>query len=302
MLASIVLSTSLPAMASASSVDNLISNAKSYTGKFRYVYGGTSTTTGMDCSAYTQLVFKNNGTSIPRTTRAQYATGTPVSKSNLQKGDLVFFNTSGRGVSHVGIYIGNNNFIHNSTSQAVMISSIYDRAYWGARYIGARRVKNFSTPPAPKPVAKPAPAAPVIPLPTRADIASTLAEKLELEPENKAVNFVDVTSTHPNIDAIAAVAEAGIFTGNQANQFMPEGNLTRAQMAKVLVEAFELEGSKPVPFTDVADDHYAKEYIETLYFHGITVGVTPELYGTNDKVSEKHFNTFIERAVQAQSK
>lgn len=296
MLASIVLSTSMPAMASANSVDNLIANAKSYTGKFKYVYGGSSVRTGMDCSAYTQLVFKNNGTSIPRTTREQYRIGTPVAKSQLQKGDLVFFNTTGKGVSHVGIYIGNNNFIHNSTSKAVSISSIYEKAYWGPRYIGARRVKNFSTP-TPPPVA---PKPPVLDLPTRSEVASTLADKLDLKADNNSVNFNDVDANHPNIAAIAAVAEAGIFTGNASGNFMPNGNLTRSQMAKVIVEAFGLEGQKPVPFPDVTSNLSAKGYIETLYFHGITEGKDNGTFGINDPVTTKQFNAFVDRAAAIQ--
>ena len=71
--------------------------------------------------------------------REQYNVGTWVSKANLRPGDLVFYNTSGSGVSHLGIYIGNGQFIHASTSKGVMISEI-SNSYWSARYYGARRV------------------------------------------------------------------------------------------------------------------------------------------------------------------
>ena len=128
--------TATPAMASASSSSTLINIAHSYIGS-PYSYGGT-TAAGFDCSGFTQRVFSDGGSSLPRTTGGQFNVGAPVDKGSLQPGDLVFFNTSGNGVSHVGIYIGSNNFIHASSS-GVMISSIHDPHYWGSRYIGARR-------------------------------------------------------------------------------------------------------------------------------------------------------------------
>lgn len=291
LLASFVISLTgvATSTASASNFDSLYSSARSYLG-VPYKLGGT-TRGGMDCSAYTQIVFKENGVSIPRTTGQQFSTGSSVAKSKLQQGDLVFFNTSGRGVSHVGIYIGSNNFIHASTSQGVMISSINDPYYWGSRYIGAKRVKDFSTPP-PKPVAKPKPKP--IPYPTRADIAVALTEKLDLKAENNAANFDDVSSNHPEIASIAAVADAGIFTGNNG-KFSPDSKLTRAQLAKVLVEAFDLEGQTAVDFTDVPDGHWATEYIEILYHNDITTGYENGSFGLSDYVTKGQFEKFLNR-------
>ena len=141
--ASFMLLFTSPAMmnAQASSADTLISNAKKYMGT-PYRWGGTRPG-GFDCSGYTQYVFRETGVNIPRTTGQQINVGTPIAKSQLKTGDLVFFNTSGRGVSHVGIYINGGKFIHASTSKGVTIGSIYEPYYWGKRYIGARRVKNF---------------------------------------------------------------------------------------------------------------------------------------------------------------
>lgn len=275
--------------ASASSFDSLYSNARTYLG-VPYKWGGT-TSAGFDCSGYTQVVFKNNGTSIPRTTGQQYNTGTAVAKSNLQQGDLVFFNTTGRGVSHVGIYVGSNNFIHASTSRGVMISSINDPYYWGSRYLGARRVKDFSTPPpAPPAPAKPDPAL----YPTRVEIAVALTEKLGLEASNPSSSFSDISNDHPEISSIAAVQEAGIFTGNNGS-FMPDSNLTRAQLAKVLVEAFGLEGRTAVNFNDVSSNHWATEYIEILYHNNITTGKIDGSFGINDKVTKVQLQKFIDR-------
>lgn len=107
-----------------------------------YKTGGTSTA-GFDCSGFTKYVFKNVGLTLPRTSKAQYSVGTAVSKSNLRSGDLVFFNTLGNGVSHVGIYVGNGKFAQSSSSRGVTITSL-SQAYWANRYVGAKRVMSTS--------------------------------------------------------------------------------------------------------------------------------------------------------------
>ncbi len=121
----------------ATTADQIISTAKQYLG-VPYLWGGT-TPNGFDCSGFVQYVFAKHGISLPRTSKQQYGVGTAVSKSQLQKGDLVFFDTSGSGVSHVGIYAGDDLFIHASTSKGVIFSSL-DNTYWAPRYLGARRV------------------------------------------------------------------------------------------------------------------------------------------------------------------
>lgn len=115
----------------------IIATAKKYIG-VPYLWGGT-TPKGFDCSGYVQYVFNAHGITLPRTSREQYTAGYAVSKSKLQPGDLVFFNTSGSGVSHLGIYIGDGQFIHASTSKGVIIAEL-NTSYWSSRYIGARRV------------------------------------------------------------------------------------------------------------------------------------------------------------------
>lgn len=119
------------------SAQAIIATAKQYIG-VPYVWGG-STPSGFDCSGYVKYVFGKHGISLPRTSAQQYTVGTWVAKSNLRPGDLVFYNTSGSGVSHLGIYIGSGQFIHASTSKGVMISEM-SNSYWSARYYGARRV------------------------------------------------------------------------------------------------------------------------------------------------------------------
>lgn len=289
-----MISTIMPSMASASSADSLITNARKYIGT-PYKYGGT-TSKGFDCSGYTQVVFKNSGISIPRTTGSQYASGKSVAKKDLKTGDLVFFNTTGRGVSHVGIYVGNSNFIHASTSQGVMISSINDPYYWGKRYLGARRVKDFSTQPT---APAPTPAPPTFDkslYPTRVDIAVTLTNTLGLSTAsvpNTSI-FKDVSNNHPELASIIAVAEAGIFVGNNGS-FMPEGHLTRAELAVVLVGAFNLKGSSNASFKDVPNGHWAKESIEILSHNGITSGYANGNFGVNDYVTKTQFQAFLNR-------
>ncbi len=109
-----------------------------------YNYGGT-TTSGFDCSGFTGYVFKKLGIDLPRTSRDMFNWdgGTKVAEENLRAGDLVFYNTSGAGVSHVGIYIGNNKFAH-AASKGVTITSM-DESYYAKRYLGARRVMDTDT-------------------------------------------------------------------------------------------------------------------------------------------------------------
>lgn len=121
-------------------VDNakLVSFMEEWYGK-PYRYGGESKG-GIDCSAFTCLLMDTvYGVTLPRTAKSQYNSSTKVKKEDLEEGDLVFFNTTG-GISHVGVYLANNKFIHVSTSGGVMISDL-DDAYFKKRFIGAARAR-----------------------------------------------------------------------------------------------------------------------------------------------------------------
>jgi len=109
----------------------------------KYSYGG-NTTSGFDCSGYVSYVFKQHDVQVKRTAASMHASGTSVSKGNLETGDLVFFNTVGNGVSHVGIYIGDGKFAHASTSKGVRVDKLNDPYYWGERYVGAKRIAGVN--------------------------------------------------------------------------------------------------------------------------------------------------------------
>lgn len=104
-----------------------------------YRIGGSSMS-GIDCSNFVKgLTNYAYGLDLPRTSREQAAFCSEINKEELKEGDLVFFNT-GRGISHVGLYMANNKFVHASTSMGVVISSL-DEPYWKRRYVKSGRIE-----------------------------------------------------------------------------------------------------------------------------------------------------------------
>jgi cell wall-associated NlpC family hydrolase len=105
----------------------------------RYRWGGNSPDSGLDCSGFVRYVFQDTlGMSLPRRAEEMSRVGEKVSMSNLKPGDLVFFNTMRRTFSHVGIYIGDNKFVHSpSTGSTVRVDDL-DSGYWEKRFTGAR--------------------------------------------------------------------------------------------------------------------------------------------------------------------
>jgi cell wall-associated NlpC family hydrolase len=106
-----------------------------------YTWGGTSPQTGFDCSGLVRWVLAQLGIEVGRTVWSQYPHGEPVSADDLRPGDIVFFaNTYTAGLSHVGIYVGDGQFVDAGTERTgVRRASIWD-PYWSARYVGAKRV------------------------------------------------------------------------------------------------------------------------------------------------------------------
>ena len=117
----------------------VIKTAKQYIG-VKYVFGG-ATPKGFDCSGYVQYVFARHDKKLPRTADVQFTTGRSVGRiSDLKPGDLVFFATGKtKDITHVGIYLGKDEFINAQTSKGVAVAKLND-TYWRPKYAGARRV------------------------------------------------------------------------------------------------------------------------------------------------------------------
>jgi len=118
----------------------LVLNAMGFMG-IPYRWGGSTPETGFDCSGFVQYVFRQAaGLVLPRSSFDQIRQGASVARDDLQPGDLVFFNTMRATASHVGIYIGENRFIHAPSRGKTVEIAEFTNSYWQARYDGARRL------------------------------------------------------------------------------------------------------------------------------------------------------------------
>ncbi len=245
--------------ASASTGNEIVNYAKALQG-VRYQYGGT-TPSGFDCSGFTSYVYKKAGTVIQRTAAAQYGQGTSVSKSNLQAGDLVFFNNLGRGVTHVGIYIGNSNFI-SAESEGITTSSINDPYYWGKYYVGAKRI---------------------------------ISEQVTNG------KFVDVVASHPAYEAIKVLNVAGIVSGFPNQEFRPTSSITRGQAAAMINRELKLTPKGTSKFTDVGTTHSFSKDITAMNEAKILEGYSNGKFGVNDLLSKAQLAIILERAFEITS-
>jgi cell wall-associated NlpC family hydrolase len=118
--------------------NNLISYAYNFIGK-PYVWGAEGPKS-FDCSGFTKYVYNAFGVSLPHYTGSQIGEGSSVTRKNLKQGDLVFFNTDGVSVSHVGIYVGDGEFIHASSGSHKVTVSNLGQSYYSSAYVGARRI------------------------------------------------------------------------------------------------------------------------------------------------------------------
>ena len=123
----------------ANAADQIVSEAREALGTpYRWARQGEKST---DCAGLVRRVAKTAGIDLPRTSRAQYASGRPISARDLRPGDLVFFkNTYRRGISHVGIYVGDGEFIHAASKRRRVVVDRLDEQYFAARFAGARRI------------------------------------------------------------------------------------------------------------------------------------------------------------------
>jgi hypothetical protein len=118
--------------------EEIVRTARRYVG-VPYRWGGESPRTGFDCSGLTRVVYRLNGLDLPRSSKQQWKVGRRIDRSRLQKGDLVFFaTTGGNRISHVGIYTGGNKFLHAPSRGRRIQSSSLSNKYFKTRYVGAK--------------------------------------------------------------------------------------------------------------------------------------------------------------------
>ena len=115
----------------------VVAKAKSFIG-YNYVYGGSSPSTGFDCSGFTSYIYKQFGVSLNRTAAGQYSNGVAVSRADLQPGDLVMFGKSG--INHVGIYAGGGMIVHAANKSRGVTTDTINSGYYNNNYVGARRI------------------------------------------------------------------------------------------------------------------------------------------------------------------
>lgn len=111
----------------------------------RYRRGGSDPATGFDCSGFVRYVFRHGvGVDLPANSASQFRTGQSVDRHAMRSGDLVFFRTAGKRISHVGIYVDNGRFIHSPSTGKVVRVDRLDQGYWARHFAGARRPEAFN--------------------------------------------------------------------------------------------------------------------------------------------------------------
>ncbi|MFI8687538.1 S-layer homology domain-containing protein [Rossellomorea sp. NPDC077527] len=304
--------------------DKVTSIAMQYQG-VPYKWGGT-TPSGFDCSGFILYVFDQIGMDLPHGSADQFNIGTSVSKSNLQPGDLVFFkNTYKQGISHTGIYIGNDQFI-SAANSGVKVDSINDPYYWGAKYAGAKRVikeEEKTPPPATLPTGqyhdvsakywakdeieylskkgiingyqysmfKPDSTV------TRAEVAKMLSETFDLK-SSKGTTFSDVSTSHWANEYITAATEKGLFVGYGSGKFNPDSPITRGEIAALFNRAFNLTSQETTGhFNDLPDSHWAYDDVQTLTASSIATGYSNNTFQPNKETKRSEFSVFLYRAL-----
>ncbi|MCL9970461.1 S-layer homology domain-containing protein [Anoxybacillus kestanbolensis] len=306
-----------PSFAYASdSYDRLVPLAKKYVG-VPYQFGGSSEK-GFDCSGFTRHVMSGVGVTLARTTAEQYKQGSAVKKEDLRVGDLVFFETYKKGPSHAGIYIGDNEFIHASSSKGIAVSSL-DDSYYKKRYIGARRVLAYEQAAGQfedigndfwankeiealgkkeivlgyaKSYFKPNEVM------TRAEAAGLLAAYFKLNMNDRKETFTDVPSNHWAVGAINALVKESIIDKN-SKQFQPDEPITREQLAMWFAQAWNFKRGADVPFADVKETDAAYDAIEKLVVAGVANGYEDGTFRPKETVTRAQFAVFFYRAINA---
>jgi peptidoglycan DL-endopeptidase CwlO len=269
----------------ASKGEELAEYSKKFLG-VKYVFGGT-TPSGFDCSGFLYYVYKQFGIDLPRTSSGQYQVGEAVAKSNLLPGDIVLFkNTYKRGISHSGIYIGDNQFI-SAENSGIKISSL-SSSYWGPKFVKGKRVMQqggslFNDLPDSHPAfqaIKQLNSENVIngykdnsyrpdEQVTRGQAAAIINRVLNYSTSEQN-SFNDVGESNAFANDIAAIEQAGIIEGYTDGTFRPYDDMTRAQMAVILDRAFKMSSIAEVTtasnaYKDIPSSYWAYGAIVPLY-------------------------------------
>ncbi|NYS08469.1 C40 family peptidase [Ralstonia pickettii] len=167
-----------------------------------YRYGGNTPDSGFDCSGLVRYVVQRAAAvNLPRTAAEMGRRGTSLDRRDVASGDLVFFNTTGQPNSHVGIYVGQNRFVHAPATGGTVRLEDMTKSYWASRYVGARRVvavSNLPDSPAPTAPMTPAPASPARPIDD--DPLGTLARARDAQADSLMSTRGPATATTPAED------------------------------------------------------------------------------------------------------